>query len=139
MPNNKPIYDKGKVIAGLIIFVVMVTFPFWYNHGKAAPAPEPKLSEKAKAAKECVRPKEFMKAEHMQVLDVWRDTVVRDGQRFYERDGQTVMMSLTRTCLDCHGSREEFCTKCHDYVGVTPHCWDCHLDTAPLERVEEGQ
>ena len=133
MPNNKPIYDKGKVIAGLIIFVVMVTFPFWYNHGKAAPAPEPKLSEKAKAAKECVRPKEFMKAEHMQVLDVWRDTVVRGAQRTYENEsGKEYTMSLTNTCLDCHTEKTEFCDKCHNYASVSPYCWDCHID--PKEK-----
>ena len=133
MPNNKPIYDKGKVIAGLIIFVVMVTFPFWYNHGKAAPAPEPKLSEKAKAAKECVRPKEFMKAEHMQVLDVWRDTVVRGAQRTYENEsGKKYTMSLTNTCLDCHTEKTEFCDRCHNYASVSPYCWDCHID--PKEK-----
>ena len=133
MPNNKPIYDKGKVIAGLIIFVVMVTFPFWYNHGKAAPAPEPKLSEKAKAAKECVRPKEFMKAEHMQVLDVWRDTVVRGAQRTYENEsGKEYTMSLTNTCLDCHTEKTEFCDRCHNYASVSPYCWDCHID--PKEK-----
>ena len=53
MPKNRTLYDKGKVVVGLGLFVVLVTFPFWYNLGKAAPAPEPQLSEKAKAAK-CV-------------------------------------------------------------------------------------
>ena len=54
MPNNKTMYDKGKIVVGLCIFVILVTFPIWYNLGKAAPAPEPKLSAKAQAAKECV-------------------------------------------------------------------------------------
>jgi len=133
MPNNKPIYDKGKVFIGLGIFLVLVLFPFWYNHGKAAPAPEPKLSKKAKAAKECVRPKEFMKAEHMQLLDVWRDTVVRSAQRTYVNEsGKEYTMSLTNTCLDCHEEKVEFCDKCHNYASVTPYCWDCHID--PKEK-----
>jgi len=51
MPNNRNVYDKGKVIAGLLIFGALITFPFWYNLGKAAPAPELILTEKAKAAK----------------------------------------------------------------------------------------
>lgn len=133
MPNSKTMYDRGKVIAGLIIFVVMVTFPFWYNLGKAAPAPEVKLSEKAKAAKECVRPKEFMTGGHMQLLDVWRDTVVRNGKRIYMNEsGKEYTMSLTNTCLDCHDQKAEFCDRCHNYASVRPYCWTCHID--PKEK-----
>jgi len=129
MPNNKQMYDSGKVIAGLVIFVVLLTFPFWYNLGKAAPAPEPKLSEKAKAAKECVEPKAYMTAEHMQILNQWRDTVVRNAQRVYvSSSGKTFEMSLSNTCLDCHTDKAEFCDKCHNYAAVTPYCWDCHVD-----------
>ncbi len=29
-------YDENKVIPMIIIFVIMVTFPLWYNLGKAA-------------------------------------------------------------------------------------------------------
>jgi len=74
MTNNKKIYDKGMVIIGLCIFVGVITFPFWFNLGNAAPAPEPKIADKAKAAKECVMPKAYMKVEHMQILNEWRDT-----------------------------------------------------------------
>ena len=133
MPNKKTMYDKGKVIVGLIIFVALITFPFLYNLGKAAPAPEPKLSEKAKAAKECIMPKSDMKTEHMQLLDIWRDTVVRSAQRVYVNDsGKEFMMSLTDTCLDCHTEKAEFCDQCHNYAAVTPYCWDCHID--PKEK-----
>jgi hypothetical protein len=129
MPNNKKMYDKGKVIAGLCIFLILITFPFWFNLGKAAPAPELKLTAKAKAAKECVLPTQNMKADHMQLLNEWRDTVVRDAKRIYvSSDGKEYDMSLTNTCLDCHGARAEFCTKCHNYASVTPYCWDCHID-----------
>jgi hypothetical protein len=75
--------DKNIIITGLIIFFVFLTFPFWYNMGKASPVPEPKLTDKAKAAKECVEPKEYMKLEHMQILDIWRDGVVREANRVY--------------------------------------------------------
>ncbi len=129
MPNNKKMYDKGKVIAGLCIFLILITFPFWYNLGKAAPAPELKLTAKAKAAKECVLPTQTMKADHMQLLNEWRDTVVRDAKRIYvSSSGKEYNMSLSNTCLDCHGARAEFCTKCHNYASVTPYCWDCHID-----------
>ena len=128
MANNKKMYDKGMVITGLVIFVILVSFPFWYNLGKAAPVPEPVLTEKAKAAKECVRATEFMKAEHMQLLDVWRDTAVRDGKRIYlNSEGKEFNMSLTNTCLDCHSNKADFCDKCHNYASVDPYCWDCHI------------
>jgi hypothetical protein len=134
MPNNKKMYDKGKVVAGLIIFGVLITFPLWYNHLKAAPAPEPKLSEKAKAAKECVEAKAYMKTEHMLILDIWRDTVVRSAKRVYVNEsGKEFEMSLTNTCLDCHTEKAEFCDKCHNYASVTPYCWDCHID--PKEKM----
>lgn len=133
MPNNKKIYHKNIIITGLIIFFVMITFPVWYSMGKAAPPPEPKLSDKAKDAKECVRSKEFMRTEHMQLLDVWRDTVVRDAKRIYVNGkGKEFEMSLSNTCLDCHSEKAEFCDKCHNYASVTPYCWDCHID--PKEK-----
>jgi hypothetical protein len=132
-------YDKNKIVTGLIIFVAIVTFPFWYNLGKASSAPEPKLSEKAKAAKECVAPKESMKQEHMQILDLWRDTVVRDANRDYKSSsGKTFKMSLSsgeESCMGCHESKAEFCDKCHNYASVLPYCWDCHI--APEEKKPE--
>jgi len=132
--------DKNKIVIGLIIFVAIVTFPFWYNLGKASSAPEPKLSEKAKVAKECVVPKEIMKQEHMQILDLWRDTVVRDANRVYKTGkGKTFNMSLSTgedSCMGCHESKAEFCDKCHNYASVDPYCWDCHI--APKEKKPEA-
>jgi hypothetical protein len=121
--------DKKFIIAGVIVFIVIATFPFWYNRGKAAPAPEPQLTEKAKAAKVCVRSTEYMRAEHMQLLDLWRDSVVRRGDRIYVNPGgHEYTMSLTNTCLDCHSNKTEFCDRCHNYASVRPYCWDCHID-----------
>ena len=69
-----------------------------------------------------------MRSKHMEVLDDWRDSVVREGNRMVEVEGLgQVEMSLTRSCLGCHGSYENFCKKCHDYADVTPYCWDCHI------------
>jgi len=126
--------DKKFIVAGVIIFIVIVAFPFWYNRGKAAPAPEVQLTEKAKAAKECVRATEYMKAEHMQLLDVWREAVVREGKRVYVSPaGKEYNMSLSNTCLDCHSNKAEFCDRCHNYASVQPYCWDCHIDN-PKEK-----
>ena len=126
--------DKKFIVAGVIIFIVIVAFPFWYMRGKAAPAPKLQLTEKAKAAKTCVRATEYMKAEHMQLLDLWRDSVVRRGDRIYvSPSGQEYNMSLSNTCLDCHSNKAEFCDRCHNYASVQPYCWDCHIDN-PKEK-----
>ena len=126
--------DKKFIITGVVIFLVIVTFPFWYNRGKAAPAPEPELTAKAKAAKECIRSKDYMTSEHMQLLDVWRESVVREGKRVYVNpEGKEYNMSLSNTCLDCHSNKVEFCDRCHNYASVRPYCWDCHVDN-PKEK-----
>ncbi|MHC4607096.1 MAG: sulfate reduction electron transfer complex DsrMKJOP subunit DsrJ [Planctomycetota bacterium] len=117
-------YDGGKIMAGLAVFVVLATAPFWYNLGQAKPVPE--VVKPAEG--ECVLPGEQMRHDHMQVLNNWRDEVVRDGARFYTHpDGVKREKSLTLTCLGCHTKKAEFCDRCHDYTDVTPYCWDCHI------------
>jgi hypothetical protein len=115
-----------------------VACPLWYHFlfhgGKAAPAPELELTDKAKAAKVCVRSAEYMTAEHMQLLDVWRESVVRQAERIYvSPDGKEYNMSISNTCLDCHSNKAQFCDRCHNYVSVRPYCWDCHIDN-PKEK-----
>jgi [DsrC]-trisulfide reductase subunit J len=128
MPNNNQMYDKGKVTAGIIIFLIIVTFPFWYNRGKAASVPEPELTTKARTIKNCIFPKEEMRTEHMQLLDTWRHSVVRDAKRIYTADsGTEYAMSLSNTCMDCHSNKSKFCDRCHNYANVDPYCWDCHI------------
>ena len=129
MPKNSKMYDQGKIVTGLVIFVIVMTFPFWYNMGKAAPPPDPVLTAKAKAAKECVLPTALMRTTHMQLLNEWRTSVVRDADRLYiSSRGVKYEMSLSKTCLDCHSNPAEFCDRCHNYAAVTPYCWDCHIE-----------
>ena len=120
-------YDGGKIITGLIIFFLLFTFPIWYNKvtGKASAVPKPEIITKEK---QCVEPTEYMKESHMKLLDTWRNKVVRENMRLYKgADGKTYPISLTNTCLDCHSNKEKFCDQCHNYVGVTPPCWSCHV------------
>lgn len=120
-------HDAGKVTIGLVIFLALVSAPFWYNlsSGRASYTPE---VEYPKDAEECVRDSAYMVAHHMDLLDEWRDQVVRDGQRFEETpDGGRRECSLTNTCLGCHVSKEKFCDRCHLYMGVEPYCWECHI------------
>ena len=127
--------DKKLIVAGIAIFIVLLSFPFWFNLGKAAPAPELVLTDKAKAAKVCVMPTDYMRAEHMQLLDVWRHNVVRNAQRtFVNLSGKVFTMSLANTCLDCTSYKADFCDRCHNYASVRPYCWDCHIDN-PKEKM----
>ena len=118
-------YDAKYIIPGLVVFLVLITLPLWYNPamGKSGAGPELEIPEGV-----CVLEGELMKGEHMQVIDDWRDEVVREGERYYVHpDGETREKSLTNTCLGCHTDKTQFCDKCHDYAGVKPYCWDCHV------------
>ena len=120
-------YDTGKIITGLIIFLCLITFPLWYDAiiGKTATKPEPKIVTKEK---QCVEATPYMRDSHMKLLIQWRDKVVRQNMRLYKGiDGKTYTMSLTNTCLNCHSNKQQFCDQCHNYVGVTPTCWNCHI------------
>ena len=134
------LYDGGKIIVGLIIFLGLVTFPFFYNMGRAVAKPDPKVDtpeilqwEKDYGKKECVEPKAFMRAEHMKLLNDWRDSAVRDGQRLYvNSEGKKFTISLQNTCMHCHSNKKKFCDECHTYMAVNPYCWTCHI--APKEK-----
>jgi hypothetical protein len=124
--------DRGKIYFGLAVFVALVALPFWFNAARGKPG-RPEVVKPAQE-RECVEPARFMVAKHMNLLNDWRDWYVRDarerGARSYRtQDGRTFRMSLTSTCLSarCHASKSEFCDRCHDYVGVSPYCFDCHL------------
>jgi len=123
-------HDAGKIIAGLVVFLALVTFPMWYQVARGAGTASPEL-ETVRDSKECVAPTEYMRALHMDLLNVWRDEAVRDGDRIYVGvGGKEYEKSLTGTCLGCHSSKEAFCDRCHGYVGAEPYCWDCHGEPA---------
>ena len=126
-------YDGGKIVTGLVVFLALITLPFWYNQvfGEADNKPELKIETEASG---CVAPVEYMRASHMVMLNEWREMVVRGGSRVYEApDGKEYEMSLSNTCMGCHSNRKEFCQQCHDYVGVDPYCWDCHVESGETQ------
>jgi len=126
-------YDGGKIIIGLLIFLALISFPVWYNvaAGRATYEPDPKIIT---AEKECVAETDYMKNNHMDLLDQWRDTVVREDMRTHKsHSGRLFEMSLSNTCMSCHSNKSDFCDQCHDYMGVDPYCWDCHIE--PKEDV----
>ncbi len=125
-------YDSGKVITGLVIFIGFMTYPIWHGIGGATPVPELKKPLPVKG-KECVEKTAYMRANHMQMLDEWRLEAVRDGKRIYVNEaGKNYNKSLQNTCMDCHETKKDFCDKCHTYTGVKPFCWTCHIE--PKEK-----
>lgn len=117
-------YDGGKIITGIVIFILLMTFPIWYNLAGEKPDHTPK-----KEQGKCVESVEFMRAWHMDLLNDWRDAVVRERNRVYiNSKGVEHTMSLSNTCMECHTERDKFCDKCHDYAAVSVYCFDCHID-----------
>lgn len=128
-------YDAGKILIGLVIFVGIVTFPFWSSFGDSDTAPDPVI----KTSGNCVESVEYMRANHMQMLNEWRDDVVRNSDRVYvsQEYGKKFDKSLSsagkESCMSCHSNKEEFCDSCHNYTAVDPYCWTCHVE--PKEEI----
>ena len=122
-------YNLRYIIPGLVIFVVVFTFPFWANVGtKTFKRPAIVLPTDSK---ECIEPRAFMQAEHMRILNEWRDAALRDGKRTYiATNGKVWEISLQNTCMKCHDDKENFCDTCHNANSVSPYCWDCHIAPA---------
>jgi [DsrC]-trisulfide reductase subunit J len=130
--------DRRRIFIGLVLFAALVTAPAWL--GAARPSRPLELARPSKA-KQCVEATAFMRARHMELLDGWRDAVVRRAERVYvASDGRRHEISLTRTCLGCHEEPEKFCDRCHAYAGVEALCWDCHRKKRPaaVAALQEG-
>lgn len=125
-------YKPTNIIIGLVIFVAIVTLPFWASVGSATEGPTVSLDTPVINAMEnptCVEDTEYMRANHMKLLADWKVAVVREGNRVYvAEDGQEYLMSLQNTCFECHSNYEEFCLQCHTYSNVSPTCWTCHVE-----------
>ncbi|NIO21609.1 MAG: cytochrome C [Candidatus Aenigmarchaeota archaeon] len=118
-------YDGGKIIVGLIIFIALAAFPFYTNIGKTIELPSELVAEPDDMHVGNI-PIVNMRSAHMDLLDTWRDEVVRGGERFTVFDEDEYEKSIQNGCLGCH-PKQEFCDRCHSYAGVKPYCWDCHF------------
>ena len=140
------IYNGGPIFLGILVFLAIALFPFYNNFGKVNAKPDPKTDtpeiQKYQAEhggkKECVESKEWMRGEHMQLLNQWRDSVVRDDNRVYVSNTNhgPFNMSLQNGCMHCHSSKKKFCDECHNYMAVKPYCWDCHIQPQEKEEVK---
>ncbi len=121
-------YNAKFIVVGIIVFAVLFSTPFWIggtDSGDPYKRPEVVLP---KNEKECVEPVAYMRAEHMQLLNEWRDQALREENRTYiSSTGKKWEISLQNTCMKCHTNYEDFCQKCHVSNSVYPYCWTCHI------------
>ena len=120
-------YNAKAVAIGIIIFVIVFTSPFWVSwigqdYTKTGVVFPPDQTS-------CIENTEFMRANHMRLLDEWRDQALRDENREYisALNGTRWVISLQNTCMKCHDNYAEFCEKCHVANSVDPYCWTCHI------------
>jgi hypothetical protein len=118
--------DRGLIVLGLVVAIGLLTFPIWYDSARGISSEAPELKP-AVEGETCIYPTEYMRESHMNVLMDWRDRVVRQDERMVNINGHEWEMSLTRTCMECHDSKEQFCDQCHNYAAVNVYCWDCHV------------
>lgn len=126
---------KSYIVAGILVFLLMITAPAWLNIGKSADIAEPAVSldtpeiQALGADAKCIYDAEYMRTHHMEVLAQWKKQAMRNNNRsLVLDDGREIQVSLQESCLKCHSNYEEFCKKCHDYNGVDPNCWNCHVN-----------
>ncbi len=92
----------------------------------------------ANAGDACVRETEWMRRNHMELLQHDRDRTLRMGIR--PVDGSL------KGCVDCHANKDdqghfipvdaegEFCAGCHAYTAVSLDCFECHATRPESER-----
>lgn len=120
---------QSKILLALGAAAIAVGAFAWAGAGapvKEANGLGPAITE-ARKGTQCVNDTEFMRKNHMKVLDHQRDETVLQGIR-------TKRYSL-KQCIDCHASektgsvaasKDDFCVSCHSYAAVKIDCFDCH-------------
>ena len=106
--------DKGKILFGLAIFVILITFPFWGRLSAGDALPGRAELEYPANEEACVEDTPFMRASHMDLLNQWRDDLVRDGnmeEYVSELNGRTYPRSLTKTGRSGLEVRVAVCTR----------------------------
>jgi hypothetical protein len=118
-------YNSRFIITAALVVLALFTSPFWLSKS-GYKRPDVQLPA---VEKECVESAAFMRAEHMQLLNEWRDQALRNENRVYvAKNGRKWEISLQNTCLKCHNDTEKFCDACHISNSVYPYCWTCHIE-----------
>jgi hypothetical protein len=107
--------------AACVFATAAVADPMWRQNGNSKAATE---------GGQCVRPTDWMRRNHMDLIQHDRDVTVHQGIR-------TVDGSLSE-CINCHVNQDDsgapmpvngpdqFCAGCHEYIGTTLDCFSCH-------------
>ena len=119
-------YNAKLVLFGILVFVILFTSPFWVSLlGQNYSKTDIVLP---KNEKECIEHVDFMRGQHMRLLNEWRDEALRNENRVYvATNGKKWTISLQNTCMKCHDNNKDFCDKCHTANSVDPYCWSCHI------------
>ena len=85
----------------------------------------------------CVEDIDFMRRNHMSLLEHQRDETMKEGIR-----GKPYSL---KECISCHvvngpdanpvtvSSPQHFCRSCHDYAAVSIDCFQCHASRPELQ------
>ena len=85
----------------------------------------------------CVEDTDFMRRNHMDLLEHQRDETMKEGIR-----GKPYSL---KECLSCHAvngpdaipvtvsSPQHFCRSCHDYAAVSIDCFQCHASRPEVQ------
>lgn len=110
-----------SLVVAISFATAAVADPMWRENGNSKAATE---------GGQCVRPTDWMRRNHMQLVKHDRDVTVHDGVR-------TVDGSLSE-CVACHANKDstgtpvsvngpdQFCAGCHEYTGTSLDCFLCH-------------
>ena len=137
---QKRMHNTLSIIAGLAM-LAFSAFAFASSEGKPSFAPD--IPEPEDESLECVQPEDEMKKNHMNYILHQRDETMHKGIR-------TKQYSL-KECINCHipkdstvrfGDDKHFCSSCHNFVGVSIDCFQCHMDrpmgAKPLGKSPHG-
>ena len=128
---------KSIVILIASAFALGVGITTIAAEGTSSRVPGPQF-ELPTDATQCVRPTEFMRRNHMELLLHTRDETMYNGIR-------TKKDSL-QNCIECHAGKNDegeaipvnapgqFCESCHTYASVKLDCFECHRTTPEVTK-----
>ena len=125
---QKRMHNTLITIAGLAL-LAFSAFAFADEDSSKKLSLKPDVPHPTNGSTECVEPEDEMKKNHMNYILDQRDETMYEGIR-------TKQYSL-KECINCHvpkdstarfGDDQHFCSSCHNFVGVSIDCFQCHMD-----------
>ncbi len=121
-------YNRLYIILIILVFVGVFSSPFWINKDTPLYQYPCCIIPQGKERNTCIESNAWMQANHMNLLDEWRDEATRNGNNIYiSSNNREWLISLQNTCMGCHTNKQAFCDRCHNSNNVHPYCWSCHV------------